>query len=89
MFAALADPSEAFTDSEAAKGFARLERARANLERTYHRCARELRATRKEQKEANSTEIAEKKFDKLLKNMLDAPPPGYEIQPTLVATATP
>src|ERR1051326_6859660 len=62
----------------------RLERYRASLERTYHRCARELRATRKEQKEANSTELAEKKFEELLKRMLDAPPPGHQFQPHLV-----
>src|SRR5438445_6410032 len=60
MFAALENPTEAFTNKDTAAGFARLDRYRASLERTYHRCARELRATRKEQNEANSTQMAEK-----------------------------
>src|SRR5205085_7276152 len=71
--------------SEALSGLARLDRYRASLERTYHRAARELRATRKEQNEANSTEMAQKKFETLLKKMLDAPPPGYQFEPRLVA----
>jgi len=94
MFAALESPgdptttealmAQAFIDKDTGTGFARLDRYRACLERTYHRCARELRATRKEQNEANSEQLAEKKFEKLLKRMLDAPPPGYEFQPKLV-----
>jgi len=66
MFAALDSPNDpattealmaqAFMDKDTGSGLARLDRYRANLERTYHRCARELRATRKEQTEANSTE---------------------------------
>jgi len=28
--------------------------------------------------------MAEKKFEKLLKKMLDSPPPGYQFQPKLV-----
>jgi hypothetical protein len=28
--------------------------------------------------------MAEKKFERLLKKMLDSPPPGYEFQPKLV-----
>ena len=94
MFAALESPgdpvttdalmAQAFIEKDTGNGFARLERYRASLERTYHRCARELRATRKEQKEANSTELAEKKFEELLKRMLDAPPPGHQFQPHLV-----
>src|SRR5260370_12773186 len=84
MFAALESPgdpattealmAQAFMEKETGNGFARLDRYRASLERTYHRCARELRATRKEQNEAKSTELAEKKFEKLLQNMLEAPP---------------
>ena len=94
MFAALESPgapattdavmAQAFMEKDSGNGFARLDRYRASLERTYHRCARELRATRKEQNEANSTEMAEKKFEKLLKKMMEAPPPGYEFQPKLV-----
>ena len=60
MFAALENPSEAFT--EKAASFARLDRYRASLERTYHRSARELRETRKVQNKANSTQMAEKEF---------------------------
>jgi hypothetical protein len=94
MFSALDSPgdpttteglmAQAFLDKDMAAGLARLDRYRASLERTYHRCARELRATRKEQKEANSTELAEKKFEKLLKKMLDSPPPGFTFEPRLV-----
>jgi len=75
MFAALESPddpattealmAQAFIDKDTGNGFSRLDRYRASLERTYHRCARELRATRKEQNGANSTEVAEKKFEKL------------------------
>ena len=53
MFSALESPADpatteglmaqAFLDNDTAGGFARLDRYRANLERTYHRCARELR----------------------------------------------
>ncbi len=87
MFAAATTEAlivQAFTDKETASGFARLDRYRTSLERTYHRCARELRATRKEQNEANSQQLAEKKFEKMLKKMLDAPPPGFEFHPKLV-----
>ena len=75
---------QAFMEKDTSSGFARLDRYRASLERTYHRCARELRATQKEQNEANVTQMAEKKFEKLLKRMMDAPPPGYEFVPKLV-----
>src|SRR5690242_8276932 len=47
MFAELENPAEAFTNNEKAAAFARLDRYRAMLERTYHRSARELRETRK------------------------------------------
>ena len=86
MFAALEDPAQAFTDKETAAGFARLERYRASVDRTYHRCARELRASRKRQNEANSQELAEKKYEKLLERMMQAPPPGYDFEPRLVPT---
>ena len=87
MLGALDDPAKAFTDDETAKKFARLERYRASLERTYHRAARELRATHKLQNEANSTEMAQNKFDNLLKAMIEAPPPGYDYEPRLVPVA--
>ena len=95
MFSALESPgdpvttealmAQAFMEKDTGNGFARLDRYRASLERNYHRCARELRATRKEQNEAKSTELAEKKFEALLKKMLDAPPPGFTFEPRLVA----
>ena len=85
MFAALENPSEAFTNKETAGSFARLDRYRASLERTYHRCARELRAASKLQNEANSTQTAEKKFHKFLesslKRSLNGPPPGFFSEP--------
>jgi len=96
MFAALESPgdpattdalmAQAFLEKDTGNGFARLDRYRASLERTYHRCARELRASRREQNEANSSQLAEKKFEKLLKKMLDAPPPGFTFEPRLVPT---
>jgi len=76
--------AQASLGKDTATGFARLDRYRASLERTYHRCARELRATREKQNKANSSELAEKKFEKLLKKMLDSPPPGYTFEPRLV-----
>src|SRR5579884_1110899 len=42
MLAKLDDPAKIYLDPETAAGFARLERHRATLERTYHRCARAL-----------------------------------------------
>src|SRR5437660_1380598 len=58
MFAALESPNDpatteallaqAFLDKETGNGFTRLERYRASLARTYHRCVREFRITRKE-----------------------------------------
>jgi hypothetical protein len=94
MFGALESPgdtattealiAQAFVEKDTGNGFARLDRYRASLERTYHRAARELRATRKEQNEAKSTEMAEKKFESLLKKMMDAPPPGFEFHSKLV-----
>ena len=85
MFAALEDPTAAFTNKETAASFARLDRYRASLERTYHRCAKELRATKKEQNKANSTQMAEKEFHKFLesslKRSLNGPPPGFFSQP--------
>ena len=84
MFAALENPGEAFTEKDTAAGFAKFDRYRASLERTYHRCARELRATRKEQNEANSTQMAEKKFEDLFERSLQGPLPGYTFEPKSV-----
>jgi len=94
MFAALESPgdaatteallAQAFMEKDTGNGFARLDRYRASLERTYHRCARELHATRKEQNEANSTQMAEKKFEKMLERSMNAPPPGFEFKSKLV-----
>ena len=67
MFNKLESPEKAFTDPETAAAFARLERYRASLERTYHRCARELRLSRKEQFEPNSLQPPGSTLDKLLK----------------------
>ena len=72
--------AEALLDKDFANRLARLERARTILERTYHRSVRELRATRKEQNKANSTQTAEKKFEKLLKRMHEGPPPDALLQ---------
>jgi hypothetical protein len=80
MFAALEDPTEAFTNKDTAAAFARLDRYRASLERTYHRCARELRATSKLQNEANSTQMAEKKFEDIFERSLQGPLPGYDFK---------
>jgi hypothetical protein len=39
--------------------FARMDRHRTNLERTYHRCARELRASKKFEKEQSANKLAQ------------------------------
>src|SRR5579884_3356060 len=39
MLAKLDDPAQSFTEKETAAAFARLDRYRASLERTFHRCA--------------------------------------------------
>ena len=59
---------------ETAAGFARLERYRAALERTYHRSVRELRAAKK-QIEPNPPEVLEKESQKLIKSLLEDPIP--------------
>ena len=81
MLAALDDPTKAFTDKETSAGFARLERYRASLERTYHRCVRELRADQKQraalQNEAKSAQAAENKFVSLLARLYEGPSDEY------------
>jgi hypothetical protein len=73
MFAALDSPEKAFTDKDTAAGFARLDRYRAALERTYHRCARELRADQRVQIEPKSEQLAEKKYLELLEHLFAGP----------------
>jgi uncharacterized protein YecA (UPF0149 family) len=53
----------------------RLERYRAGIERTYHRCHRELQAAKKFNADAYTTQLTEKKFDNLLTNYINAPFP--------------
>ena len=78
MFQSLADLSGAFTDDETAKKFARLERYRATLERTYHRCARELRAAQKDakQNEAKYRQIADDALCNYITAVNEAPLPA-------------
>lgn len=76
--------AQSFTDDKAANALARLDRYRNNLQRVYHRCLAQLRAARKLQNEADSTEMAETKFQKLVQRMAENPPPGYEVQSHLV-----
>ena len=71
MFAALDDPTRAFTDKETSAGFAKLERYRAALERTYHRCIRELRASRKERNEAKALQEAREKEERMWKSLAE------------------
>ena len=80
MFAALDDPARAFTDKETAAGFARLERYRASLERTYHRCIRELRASSKTQKQfeaKNAQAIEQARLNFIVQRNEEALPPNY------------
>ena len=81
MFAALDDPTKAFTDKETSAGFAKLERHRAALERTYHRSARELRADQKAraplQNEAKSAQAAENRFMEMLERLYQGPSDEY------------
>ena len=83
MLAALDDPTKAFTEKDTAAGFTRLERYRAALERTYHRCIRELRASSKMQNEANSTEMAVKKYNKLIEHMVQHGLDTFLYEPTV------
>ena len=87
MFAALESPGDAatteammaqgFLDKDTSAGFARLDRYRASLERTYHRCARELRAAQKDEKqnEAKSRQIADKAICDHLRAINEGPLP--------------
>ena len=56
----------------------RLERYRAGIERTYHRCHRELQAAKKFNADAYTTQLAEKTFDNLLTKYINAPLPRAE-----------
>jgi len=56
----------------------RLERYRAGIERTYHRCHRELQTAKKFNADAYTTQLAEKKFDNLLTKYINAPFPRPE-----------
>jgi hypothetical protein len=56
----------------------RLERYRAGIERTYHRCHREFQAAKKFNADAYTTQLAEKKFDNLVTNYINAPFPRPE-----------
>ena len=58
--------------------FARMDRHRANLERTYHRCARELRAAKKAQREPTAQKLADAKYEKLLLKLVQQDPPIYD-----------
>ena len=51
--------------------FARMDRHRANLERTYHRCARELRAAKKANMDRTAQQLAEEKYGKLLDKLIE------------------
>jgi hypothetical protein len=64
--------------------FARMDRHRANLERTYHRCAREFRAARRFENDLTAEQLALVKYDKLLTKLIDQLPPGYELRPKFV-----
>lgn len=64
-----------FLDERTGNGFTRLDRYRAGLERTYHRCARELRALAKLQKEPNPAKDNGNKLANLLHRMSTEPPP--------------
>ena len=75
MFAALENLTLAMTDKETRAGFAMLDRYRNSFHRIYHRCLRDLHS--KMQNEAKSSQLAQTKFEALLKQMLDAPPPRF------------
>ena len=68
--------------------FARMDRHRANLERTYHRCARELRAARRFENDLSAEHLAAIKYDKLLTKLIAQLPPGYELRPNFVGFQT-
>jgi hypothetical protein len=60
---------------------ARLDRHRAAIERTYHRCTRELYAAKKWNTGTSTTQLAENKFNKLVQDYIYAPVPEPEIRP--------
>ena len=51
--------------------FARMDRHRANIERNYHRCARELRAAKKANIGQTAQQLAEEKYGKLLDKLIE------------------
>lgn len=59
----------------------RLDRYRAGIERTYHRCTRELRAAQKWNVDVYASQQAEKKFNKLMHEYIYAPIPGKDFAP--------
>lgn len=76
--AAEAAMAQAFLNHEKSGAFARLERYRASLERTWQRCAHELRESGKIQHEADSRENIEKQLEEAVKNRMAAPlPPSF------------
>jgi len=60
---------------------ARLDRYRASIERTYFRCSREFQASKKFNIAAYTTQVAEKKFDNLIHNYINAPLPSPQKPP--------
>ena len=67
--------AQAFLDKDKSNAFARLERYRASLERTYHRCLKELREAKK-QNEANSAKLVGEQLDEAVLRHLNAPLPA-------------
>lgn len=95
IFAALDGPPDPAADPHAriaqlfmehgkSDGFMRLDRYRSGLERNLHRSTRELFATREKQKkqnEPNSTQAAERKFEKLLERLYEGPQSASNPEP--------
>ena len=75
-FARLDDPAKAYFDPETAAGFARLERYRASLERTYHRCLRALNTRPRDQRqiEAKFRQMQEQATLDLIRAVNEEPP---------------
>lgn len=63
--------AQAFLNPDTAAAFTRLERYRANIERTYHRCIRELRPTTTIQNKANSSQPDEKALEEALEGLFN------------------
>ena len=81
MLEKLDDHEKLYTDKETAAAFARLERHRANLQRTYHRCTRAIETWQKNQRQfeaKNARAIEKERLDFVIARNEQALPENYQ-----------